>query len=71
MTFLSLLTASSHLVFITRLLSLSKIRTLLGLRVFYTVRYIEDVKCGYTFEKYYVALPYKEGDVMLNRSSGQ
>ncbi len=29
------------------------------------------LKDSYTFEKYYVALPYKEGGIMLKGSSGQ
>ncbi len=49
-----------HLVLITHLLSLSKIRAFL--RAFYTMRYIDDAKGGYTFEKYSVPLPYKEID---------
>ena len=53
-------TTNSHLVLITHLLSLSKIRELL--KEFYTMRYIDDAKGGYTCEKYSVALPYKEGD---------
>ena len=48
---------------------MSKIQALL--RAFCTVRYIDDPKGGYMFEKYSVALPYKEGDIMLNRSSGK
>ncbi len=28
------------------------------------------LNCGYTFEKYSVALPYKEGDAMLNGCTG-
>ena len=36
-----------------------------------TTCYIDNIKGGYTFEKYPVALPYKDGDNMLNVSSGQ
>ena len=50
---------NSHLVLVTSLLSSSKIQALLG--AFYTIRYTM-LKGGYTFEKYSVALPYKEGD---------
>ncbi len=54
---------NGHLVLITHLLSLSKLRT--HLRAFYTMNYIDRetmLKGGYTFEKYSVALPYKEVD---------
>ncbi len=51
---------NGHLLLITRLLSLSKIRALL--RGFYTMRYNMMLKGGYNCEKYAVALPYKEGD---------
>ena len=37
---------------------MSKISVFLS--VFYTVPYIDDVNCGYMFEKYSVAVPYKE-----------
>ncbi len=46
---------------------MSNIRALL--RVLYAVRYMM-LKGGYTFERYRLALPYKEGDVMLNEFSG-
>ncbi len=47
---------NGHLVLITHLLSSSKIRALP--RAFYTMM----LKGGYTFERYSVALPYKEVD---------
>ncbi len=51
---------NGHLVLITRLVSLGKIRALL--RAFYAMRYIDDAKGWLYFEKYSVALPYKEDD---------
>ncbi len=51
---------NSHLVLLTHLLSLSKIRAVL--RAFYTMHYKTMLKGGYTFEKYSVALQYKEID---------
>ncbi len=43
-------TINGHLVLITHLLSLSKIRA--HLRAFYTMRYMDDAKVGgYTFER--------------------
>ncbi len=61
---------NGHLVYITRSLSVSNTQAFL--RAFYTVQYIDDAKRRlYTFEKYSLVLPYKEGDVMLNGSSGE
>ena len=42
------------------------------LRAFYTVHYIDDAKWRlYVWEKYSLVLSYKEGDVMLNVSTGE
>lgn len=47
----------------SRLLTMNKIQVFL--RSFYTVRFI-DGAINRCFEKHFVALPYKESDVMLN-----
>ncbi len=35
------------------------------------MRYVDDAKGEYTFEKHPAAVSYKEGDVILNLSSGK